>query len=270
MKPSHTRFMVFLAALMPACTLLAQPAPAQSPAPASPASGPAAPPAPSQPSPTLARVPGSYWSIMLPPGWEEGSPEELDLVNEAANDLAKQSGVEQHIGFKMLILPEHRDGRYLLVQEGTTLPPGLSFESISKSFDKAFDAGAKRVKKDAGISVGASKSEPDAVHQRILTRSHVALGGPDTLGHFTLTSFAREGVLSVHAYAPAKTYAQAEPSMLEVANSIAIDAGHEYAFGTRSASGFDWSQMVSKGLIGGLIGLVFGLGAWLKRRMSNS
>lgn len=216
------------------------------------------------------RVPGSYWSIVLPAGWEEGSPDELDAVNDAAKDLASQAGVSQTVSFKMLILPEDRDGRYLLVQEGSTLPAGLSFETISKNFAKGYEAGVKKANTSGTFSLGASKFEPDAVRRRILTRSDVGLGGPGTLGHFTLTSFAREGILSVHAYAPSDQYAQAEPSLLEVAKSIAIDPGHEYQFGTRSADGFDWSRVSSHATIGAAVGAILGVSAWLKRKVANN
>ncbi len=234
--------------------------------------------APSVLAQTEYRLDGANWTIAVPRGWMVAPPAALQAVNDVAQSMVARAGGQppQYIA---QLLPEVPNGRYILVQRQGTLPSGMSFSEFERLTRSQLEAQSQAIAEKLGMKSQSPTTEVDANRHRIITKGTLQAGGT-ALGYLSVSAFARDAYLIVHAYAPASDFDAALPELRVIADSLRIDDGAEFVFaaeGTTPASqssppvATPSNSVVRGAIIGTIVGAITGLVFWfLKRRGTRS
>lgn len=222
------------------------------------------------------RLDGANWTITVPKGWIVAPPAALKAVNDVAQSMVARAGGQppQYIA---QLLPEVPNGRYILVQRQGALPSGMSFSEFERLTRSQLEAQSKAIAEKLGMKSQPPTTEVDANRHRIITKGTLQAGGT-ALGYLSVSAFARDAYLIVHAYAPASDFDAALPELRAIADSLHFDDGAEFVFaaeGTTPASppappAPTPSSPVARGaIIGAIAGAIIGLIFWLLKRRST-
>lgn len=219
------------------------------------------------------RLDGANWAITVPKGWIVAPPAALKAVNDVAQSMVARAGGQppQYIA---QLLPEVPNGRYVLVQRQGALPSGMSFSEFERLTRSQLEAQSQAIAEKLGMKSQPPTTEVDASRHRIITAGTLQAGGT-ALGYLSVSAFARDAYLIVHAYAPAADFDAALPQLRAIADSLRFDDGAEFVFaadGATPASPSATPSAPSSGpvvrgvIIGAIGGAIIGLIFWILKR----
>ncbi len=230
-------------------------------------------PSPAALAQTEYRLDGANWTITVPKGWIVAPPAALKAVNDVAQSMIARAGGTPP-EYVLQLLPEAPNGRYVLVQRQGALPSGMSFSEFERLTRSQLDAQSRAIAEKLGMKSNPPTIEVDANRHRIITSGTMQAGGT-SLSYLSVSAFAREAYLIVHAYAPAADFDTALPELRAIADSLRFDDGAEFVFSADSAAPTGSSptpdaavsnRVVNGAIFGAVAGMLVGLVIWLIKR----
>jgi hypothetical protein len=220
------------------------------------------------------RLDGANWSITIPKGWVVAPDAALKAVNDVAQSMVARAGGQPPV-YVVQLLPEIPNGRYVLIQRQNALPAGLTFAELERLNRAQLEAQSQAIFEKFGMSAKPPTFDSDPVRHRLIVSSQMQAGGT-SLGYLSVSAFAHDAHLIVHAYAPAADFDAALPELRAIADSLRFDQGTEFVFASESSTppqtppAGPSSNLVLKGaIVGAGLGALIGLVAWLLKRRAN-
>lgn len=229
--------------------------------------------APSALAQTEYRLEEANWTITVPKGWIVAPPAALQAVNDVAQSMVVRAG-GQPPQYVAQFLPEVPNGRYVLVQRQGALPTGMSFSEFERLTRSQLEAQSQAIAEKLAVKSQPPTIDTDVARHRIIVSSTMQAGGT-SLSYLSVTAFARDAQIIVHAYAPTPDFDTALPELRAIADSLRFDDGAEFVFAADGAtpaspsatpSAPPSSPVVRGAIIGVIAGAIIGLISWLLKR----
>ncbi len=180
------------------------------------------------------RLDGANWTIAVPKGWVVAPPAALKAVNDVAQSMVARAGGQPPV-YVLQLIPEVPNGRYVLIQRQGAPPASLTFAELERLNRTQFEAQSEAISKRLGMTSKPPAFDSDPMRHRLIISSEMQAGGT-SLGYLSVSAFAHDAHLIVHAYAPAGDFDSALPELRAIADSLRFDQGAEFVFAGESAT----------------------------------
>lgn len=216
------------------------------------------------PAPEVLRVPGHHWSITLPEGWSVAPAEMTEAVN--AEVISRMP--TQNVRYVAALVPDAKDGPYVMIQTLPLPPEGADYEQIERSFDAStMDHTRESVKRSMGdMLTDFTMDRPvlDRATNRFIMSNAITGSDGKILRNTSMGMLGEEAIVMIHFYASEDIFAARAPEFVAITEGFRHDPGHEFV--SKTAGGMDWAKVLRQGAIGGLIGALAGGAMYLYRK----
>lgn len=190
--------------------------------------------APVASSQTEYRLDGANWTITVPKSWVVAPPAALKAVNDVAHSMIARAGGQPPV-YVVQLIPEIPNGCYVLVQRQGALQTSLTFAEFERLSRIQIEAQSQAISQKLGMTSKPPTFDSDPVRHRLIVSSEMQAGGA-SLRYLSVSAFARDAHLIIHAYAPAADFDVALPELRAIADSLRFDQGAEFVFASEGST----------------------------------